>query len=340
MFLEYDEHGKALLELRKGGREFIATVRAAWPNYFMDVIQYTLDRLIKDRWPGLEHTYSVPCPGRINGTPCDGRFALDALRHFKAQGVETIPCQRCFGVPSIDEMLTGFVPLDIRQQLTRIERGVAGLDSRIASGIMILLRAIGSENRECPRLFTLLPEKLTRFNPANIGKTGHRLTLWCEYPGDKHPTCPIGSGKKDAKQGERGEYLFTGSKEWLVEVAPYAKLVAGLLKAVVPIAGAATKTLVDESLLKEIGPKLDLMEKITTTLLHGQFEARVGPDEPGRLVSEAEGAGLRSLHSLLLDLDPQKTWGGLRRVLTPTGDYLWLCPTHYRKYEPDWPKLP
>ena len=55
--------------------------------------------------------------------------------------------------------------------------------------------------------------------------------------------------------------------------------------------------------------------------------------------SSAEGAGLRELHSLLLDLDPGKTWGNLRRVLTPTGDYLWLCPTHYREYDPGLPVL-
>ncbi|MBC8869683.1 MAG: hypothetical protein H8E44_09715 [Planctomycetes bacterium] len=46
------------------------------------------------------------------------------------------------------------------------------------------------------------------------------------------------------------------------------------------------------------------------------------------------------MHSLLLELDPAKTWGNLRRVLTPTGDYLWLCPTHYREYDPGLPVLP
>ena len=26
--------------------------------------------------------------------------------------------------------------------------------------------------------------------------------------------------------------------------------------------------------------------------------------------------------------------------MTPTGDYLWLCPKHYRVYDPGLPKLP
>ena len=74
------------------------------------------------------------------------------------------------------------------------------------------------------------------------------------------------------------------------------------------------------------------MEKITASLLQGDFDTRRSPKEPEKLVTEAEGDGVRALHILLLDRDPARTWGGLRRVMAPTGDYLWLCPTHYRKY--------
>ncbi len=42
-----------------------------------------------------------------------------------------------------------------------------------------------------------------------------------------------------------------------------------------PIAAAAFKAGLDETLLKEIGPKLQLMERLTSTLLKGDF------DEPG-----------------------------------------------------------
>jgi len=34
-----------------------------------------------------------------------------------------------------------------------------------------------------------------------------------------------------------------------------------------------------------------------------------------------------------------RTWGGLRRVLTPAGDFLWVCPEHYREYDPGLPDL-
>ncbi len=94
-----------------------------------------------------------------------------------------------------------------------------------------------------------------------------------------------------------------------------------------------------------IGPKIDLKEKLTTGVIKGAGELGErlvrsgGPDEPG-IRNTAEGAGLRELHTLLIELDPSRTWGGLRRVLTPSGDTLWLCPTHYREYDPGLPVLP
>jgi hypothetical protein len=52
---------------------------------------------------------------------------------------------------------------------------------------------------------------------------------------------------------------------------------------------------------------------------------------PG-ILSEPERAGLLMLHALLRDLDPNQEKLGLRRVPTYTGDYRWLCDTHYEAW--------
>mgnify|MGYP000526592220 CR=1 FL=1 len=44
------------------------------------------------------------------------------------------------------------------------------------------------------------------------------------------------------------------------------------------------------------------------------------------------GAPLRTLRVLLEEKDPQRTWGGLKRELTPEGHYLWLCEYHAARY--------
>jgi len=82
MFLSHPPHGEAMLEKR--GREFHVYAQADWPEYFMNVLQHTLQKLIDDNWPGLKDRYRfmVPCPETIDGQPCKGRFNIHALRQW------------------------------------------------------------------------------------------------------------------------------------------------------------------------------------------------------------------------------------------------------------------
>jgi hypothetical protein len=71
-------------------------------------------------------------------------------------------------------------------------------------------------------------------------------------------------------------------------------------------------------------------------VLLGQFADRAEPVE-GPEPHRADGAALRALRHLLLELDPAQVWGGLQKVLTPEGHYLWLCPEHAQVYQRSWP---
>src|SRR5919205_230742 len=203
MFLQYEPHGTALLELRN--RELHLAVRASWPNYFIEVLRYILNRLIEERWPGLEATFSVPCPIiDRKGQQCKGRFPLTTLQKLKSK-FDSVPCMICSKETSIEKLLTGFTPPDMRQQLSRIERGMAvavaqtaRIQSENAARFRIMLRAMNEETRECPHLFTLIPQK-AGVKPNSVGMLRYILTLWCEMPNSQHPVCPIGSGR-------RGEY--------------------------------------------------------------------------------------------------------------------------------------
>ena len=48
---------------------------------------------------------------------------------------------------------------------------------------------------------------------------------------------------------------------------------------------------------------------------------------------QIEGASLRALRALLDAKDSQHHWGGLKKVLTPEGHYLWLCEHHAAQYK-------
>ena len=70
------------------------------------------------------------------------------------------------------------------------------------------------------------------------------------------------------------------------------------------------------------------------------------PDEPGlkgsaeRWPNPAEGAALRELRTVLDKVNTKRDWGGLRKVLTPEGDYLWLCEQHAQEYRDPTPISP
>jgi hypothetical protein len=47
----------------------------------------------------------------------------------------------------------------------------------------------------------------------------------------------------------------------------------------------------------------------------------------------AEGSELRALRSFLEAEDPGRIYGGLKKVPTPEGHYLWLCDYHAQQYK-------
>ncbi|MHC4528819.1 MAG: hypothetical protein ACYTEX_11960 [Planctomycetota bacterium] len=53
-----------------------------------------------------------------------------------------------------------------------------------------------------------------------------------------------------------------------------------------------------------------------------------GREGPERI----EGAPLRALRRLLDEVDAKQHWGGLKKILTPEGHYLWLCEYHAEAY--------
>jgi len=328
MFLRHKRHGEAVLELR--GREFHLYTEAVWPEYFMNVLRQTLSKLIRDNWPGMEGRYffSVPC----QQNSCEGRFDIQALRQFLEDGDTTYRCQKCHTRQNIVELLFGFEDEEPRKQLARIEAGVARtegkideLESRLANYVMAIMRAMANEAKDGPRLFDIQPMS---GNWWRLIDDQYRLRLWCEAEGCQHPVLEKG----------QGVYELPVTREWVRRVAPYAKFVAGMLKTLVPMVTPGVDILFGAKTIENlgIGAHLDMMKELTDKLPE---ELKIF--DPGRLrqgvLSEDERSGLLALHALLRELDPNHANLGLHRVPTYTGDYLWLCQTHYDLSQPKIP---
>jgi internalin A len=152
----------------------------------------------------------------------------------------------------------------------------------------------------------------------------YRLILWCEHPGYEHPWT-------EASYDLR-------STGWLQRLAPYAVLVSKALRVLVPMASANRLDVVPqelESVERELALMTSLVEKLPPL-----DQSNVGAIQNDQGLTRAEGASLRELRSFLFEVDESRYFGGLRRVLASSGDFLWVCPNHYVQYDPGLPSLP
>jgi len=329
VFLSHAPHGEAMLEQR--GREFHIYAQAAWPEYFLNVLQHTLQKLIDDNWPGLKDRYGfmVPCPEVINGQPCKGRFKIQALRQFLAEGDSTVRCQECSCKLSIVELLFGFEDTKMEKQLQAIEYRLVGWESRIANYFMALMNAIADEAKDGPRLFTFRSRD-AGLSPSQLFSRPLELQLWCEAEGCQHPVI----------EKDKGFYSIDQPREWVTQLAPYANFALKLLSTVAPIAAPGINAFFGDKTTEKwkIKLQLDLANAIIGKL-PDEIKASDRGMTPGKMLSEPEHSGILALHRLLNELDPTQDKLGLHRVATYTGDYRWLCKHHYDAWQPNIPDV-
>jgi hypothetical protein len=326
MFLRHDPHGEAMLEKR--GREFHVYTQAEWPEHFMNVLHSTLEKLITDNWPGLKDRYRfmVPCPETVKGEPCKGRFNINALRQFLAEGDAHVRCQECSCKLSIAELLLGFEERSVDVKLREISQKLDGLDSRIADYFMATMHAIADEAKHGPRLFTIHP-RATGFSLKQLFTQSLELNLWCEAEGCQHPVY------------DKGLYFIDSQKDWVKQIAPYANFVLGILKTVSPLAAPAINVAFGAKTTETWGikDKLDLTKAFLDKLPAVKIENRgVSQRE---VITEPERSGILALHRFLNEVDPTQEKLGLHRVATYTGDYRWLCDHHYEAWQPNIPDV-
>jgi internalin A len=348
-FLKYRNYtSEALLELLTPTDLFIQ-VRASSPDFFFNVLRDTVENLITSRWPGVSYRLLIPCPTRAaDGITCSGKFPLDFLLRYREQGEAAVPCQDCATKHDIFSLLTGFPSAttslrremerlssqlaDLQGDVDRVQLGVdriEGYSAEAALYIRRLLQAISAEVTDCPRLFTFTRKKSTGGRRLRIDQQQFQLTLWCEHTGQWHPWLPA-------------TYQLRQSADWLIRIGPYVKLLLRTLQLVVPVAASLTDAVPPTGHFKDAGRELEVMKTLVEEL-PVPSEAAEGDRairETTPQLNAGENDGLRVFRSLLFAHDSTKFFGGLRRVQSPSGDFLWVCPEHYAEYDPGLPEIP
>ena len=115
---------------------------------------------------------------------------------------------------------------------------------------------------------------------------------------------------------------------YIIKLAKLMKYIAPLAS---PIVGMANAEFEEKHKLQ-----LKLMEELANKL--NDYKERSTEERKDKLdwrgkYEHAEGAELRALWELLDKVDPRHIWGGLKKILTPEGHYLWLCDRHAKKFK-------
>ncbi|WP_445636644.1 hypothetical protein NSTC745_01579 [Nostoc sp. DSM 114161] len=338
LFADSEQKHLALVQAFSRDRYLQLTVRGAYPQNFFALLKDGIE-LTLARFPGLEIQRFIPCPGH-DGQECIHLFNYANLEKAIAKTIPDMQCQESFEFVSVSTLLFG---LDWRTQdrvllrIDQLEKTVVGGQEAILDEFKemrehiqreftnIFRREQASINAHCPNVFVLRPHDAKAWKKNLVGQKLY-LQLYCQAPGCWHPT------------QEGGLYEINEPAKWLRVTAPYISRLFRVLRYAAPIVGPFVGLVNEQEyekvfkndleFTKELAAKLPELKESEDLELAGKI-ARGEDLDPER----ADGAALRSLRQLLEEKDPQQHWGGLKKVLTPEGHYLWLCEHHAGNYK-------
>jgi hypothetical protein len=125
-------------------------------------------------------------------------------------------------------------------------------------------------------------------------------------------------------------------------MGPYILKLAKVIKYAAPVAGAAAGVctgpigaVMGAKYAKDLAGQIKLMEELAKKLADRDYMEAELLDRTGAggKAERIEGMELRALRKLLDEVDAKQEWGGLKKVLTPEGHYLWLCKEHAEEYK-------
>jgi internalin A len=330
---------EALLELLSPD-QLALEVRAPSPDHYFHVLSDSIETLIKIRWSGLAYQLFIPCPSvtpdRIR---CSNLLLMQDLLVYREEGETLYLCARCRTRHDVSALLTGFpVPVQsfatdiLQEQLDRVENHLIRIEGQAADTAAVIrrvLRVVSAEVTDCPTLFTLTQDKESRNRLQSFYRHYYRLILWCAHPGYWHPW-------------DDATYQIDPVREWFSKIIPYAQLIARTLQLVVPLAGSIAVASLPAEQIERAGAHLEIMKTIVDSLPdeRAQKLENIALSPVAGRMTAAEGDALRAFRMLIFEHDPVRKFGGLRRVQTPSGDFLWVCPNHYTEYDPGLPSVP
>ncbi|MCP4668964.1 MAG: GTPase [Deltaproteobacteria bacterium] len=313
----------ALVEAFPHERYLQLTVRGPRPQNFFALLRDGLD-LTLNRFPGLKVERLIPCPGH-EGESCSHEFKYGQLLNRlerKPPGFR-IECPESSDYIDVPLLLFGLVPGTFDDVHMKIGKTIRENRESVQELIALLQREFLKRHQKqqskreshCPNVFAMRQVE-TREGKRNI------MQLYCQAPGCWHFV------------GKGGRYVMDQSAKLLRKIAP-------LLKGMIPLLHYLSSSIGPWTNMGqgEYGKMVQYDVTFNSRLLEILYDIE-GPHDSD--LSEgfdeavdgewADMAALVALRQFLDEKDPEQCWGGLRKVQTPEGHYLWLCKYHAGEY--------
>ncbi|MDI6792753.1 MAG: COR domain-containing protein [bacterium] len=332
---EQEQRHLALVQAFPHERYLQLTVRGPTPYNFFALLKDGIELILR-RFPGLRIERLIPCPGH-NHEPCPHEFKYASLQKAieRTPPVVDIQCPASFKPVSVPHLLFGLhwrTQDAVLERIGTLETTLVGKQDELLAELLALRELTQREftsifrreqsgiDTHCPNVFVL--RRGRGWLTGAIAGQKMDLQLYCQAPGCWHPT----------KEG--GHYRIDDPARWIKATAPYIRKLVAVLKYAAPLTGpwVAMAWPDYERMVKN---DLSFMTELVKKLPDLEMDRELGLTEAIGEVPTPErvgGAALRALRQLLNEKDPQQHWGGLKKVLTPEGHYLWLCEHHAKEY--------
>ena len=351
LMLKDNHRNYALIEQIEDGIKI--TVRGLYPDGLLYVITEDIQYLIKEFWAGIRCEIFLPCinPCGMN-KPGLGLFKEEILYESLEEDITKIRCEvsgcktwfqindllRKSTIEKIDSFQDIIGKLDsIDQKIDRqgenqqkILDNQDTLQAKLDNYFVWLMNTLTDEGKEAPRLFSLIPVD-TKFldNPAWIEKQ-FQLILWCE-----HSRCPLPWLNHKDGNPKAGVYQISIKRDWLKKASPWILPIGKALSIGLPALNSAFQLGINDQTYSQFKENLDLGQKSleavakTSDSFSQVSNEKLYDLEIGE-VTEAGGAILREFQAIIKQKDPG--FGGLEKVQTNQGKFLWVHPQFVGEY--------
>ncbi|KAF9083380.1 hypothetical protein BGX29_003197, partial [Mortierella sp. GBA35] len=217
----------------------------------------------------------------------------------------------------------------------------------------ILMQQLELAEYPIPRLFIVLPEELTKYNPGNWFRTKFRLHFICEC--GKHTEVNNSKVPHHLHLAKHEGYLIREPTEFFKKYGPFLLLMLELIKFGTNIAGHVVPALASLKVVELADSVKQSVELVTAKIDYSlecidkqlaKVQASSSGDfidtEPRAAITQQsltnylsdveglEGVELRQLGSFLKTSEEENLLGNLYRTTTLEGHVKWVCRDHYR----------